>query len=94
MSITGVNEPFESLSSNFSGTVLGPDDAGYDTARAIWNGSIQARPALIAQCGSTEDIVTAVTATRDAGLQLAVRGGGHSVAGLCLSDGGVVVDLS
>ena len=94
MSTTRADELFQSLSSNFSGTVLGPDDAGYDTARTIWNGSIQARPALIAQCRSTEDIVMAVTATRDAGLQVAVRGGGHSVAGLCMSDGGVVVDLS
>ncbi len=83
-----------SFASMFSGTVIGPDDPGYDAARAIWNGSIDARPALIARCQTTEDIVSAVTLTRAAGVPLAVRGGGHSVAGLSTCEGGVVIDLS
>jgi FAD/FMN-containing dehydrogenase len=82
------------FASSFAGTAVTPADTGYDEARAVWNGCIDSRPALIARCHTREDIVTAVTLTREAGLPLAVRGGGHSVAGLSSCDGGVVVDLS
>ena len=86
-----VVRPFEST---FNGMVIAPNSPDYDAARAVWNGSIEARPALIAQCRTTDDIVTATTLTRAAGLPLAVRGGGHGVAGLGTCDGGVVIDLS
>jgi FAD/FMN-containing dehydrogenase len=66
----------------------------YDSARAIWTGCIDARPALIARCRTTEDIAAAVTLTREVAVPLAVRAGGHSVAGLSTCDGGVVIDLS
>ncbi len=94
MSSTKTDEVAQSFASEFTGTVVAPGDDLYDSARAVWNGSIDARPALIAQCRTTEDIVIAVTQTCAAGLPLAVRGGGHSVAGLSTCEGGVVIDLS
>jgi FAD/FMN-containing dehydrogenase len=78
----------------FTGTVIGPKDERFDAARAVWNGAIDARPALIAQCQTTEDIVTAVNLVRAAGSPVSVRAGGHSVAGFSVCDGGVVIDLS
>lgn len=82
------------FAAHFAGTTIVPGDGGYDDARAVWNGTVEARPVLIAQCRAVEDIATAVNLTRDAGLPFAVRGGGHSVAGLSTCDGGVVIDLS
>jgi len=83
-----------SFAAHFDGTAIAPDDERYETARAVWNGTVDARPVLIAQCRTVEDIVAAVNLTRDAGLPFAVRAGGHSVAGLSTYDGGVVIDLS
>src|SRR5215831_20154425 len=83
-----------SFATHFAGTTIVPDDERYDTARAVWNATVEARPVLIAQCRTVEDIVAAVNLTRDAGLPFAVRGGGHSVAGLSTCDRGVVIDLS
>jgi FAD/FMN-containing dehydrogenase len=82
------------FASGFGGAVITPSDKGYESARALWNGSIDTRPALIARCNTTADVVAAVNLTRAAGLPLAVRAGGHSVAGLSSCEGGVVVDLS
>lgn len=76
-----------------AGTVLGPDHEGYDAARQTFNGTIDRRPAAIVQCRSTADVVAAVRAARSAGLAIAVRGGGHSVAGHAVADGALVVDL-
>jgi FAD/FMN-containing dehydrogenase len=78
----------------FRGTLIGPDDAGYDEARKVYNAMIDKRPALIARCSGPDDVAKAVAFARDYGLPLAVRGGGHNGAGLGTSDGGVVVDLS
>ena len=74
--------------------VLGPDDPGYDAARSIHNGLIDKRPAAIARCRTTADVVDAVNAGRDAGLEISVRGGGHNVAGKAVTEGGLMIDLS
>ncbi len=83
-----------SFRDGFAGTVVTPTDAAYEGDRAVWNGTVDARPALIAQCHSTDDIVAAVNLVRNAGCAFAVRAGGHGVAGLSTCDGGVVIDLS
>ncbi|MCX5260899.1 FAD-binding oxidoreductase [Streptomyces canus] len=81
------------LREDLAGDVFAPDDAGYDEARAVFNAMIDRRPAVIAQCVNEDDVVRAVRFARDLDLPIAVRGGGHSVAGMALNDGGVVVDL-
>jgi FAD/FMN-containing dehydrogenase len=78
----------------FTGELVRPGDAGYDEARSIHNGLIDKRPALIARCRSAADIAAALSFARGNGLDVSVRGGGHNVAGICLVDDGVVVDLS
>jgi FAD/FMN-containing dehydrogenase len=70
-----------------------PDDDGYDAARISFNGILDRRPAAILSCATTDDVVTAVRAARLAGLPLAIRGGGHSVAGHSIPDGAIVVSL-
>ena len=82
------------LKTGFGGELLLPTDAGYDSARKIWNAMIDKRPALIARCTTTTDVVRAVAFARDERLPLAVRGGGHNIAGSAVCDDGVVVDLS
>jgi len=74
--------------------VLRPVDPDYDAARAIQNGLIDRRPGLIVRCSGTADVIEAVTFARAHGLLLAVRGGGHNVAGNAICDGGLVIDLS
>jgi FAD/FMN-containing dehydrogenase len=76
------------------GAVLLPDDPGYDEARAIWNGLIDRRPALIVQCTGAADVVDAVDFAREQGLLLSIKGGAHNVAGNAVNDGGLVIDLS
>ena len=82
------------LSARFSGVLLRPDESGYDDARKIHNGMIDRKPALIARCLGSADIVDAVNFARTHGLELAVRGGGHNVAGRAVCDGGLMLDLS
>jgi FAD/FMN-containing dehydrogenase len=87
-------ESLAALLESFSGVVLAPGDAGYDAARAIHNGLIDKRPALIACCRDTADVVAAVNAAREAELEISVRGGGHNVAGKAVTEGGLMIDLS
>jgi FAD/FMN-containing dehydrogenase len=82
------------LAEGFSGHLLTPEDAGYDVARRIHNGLINKRPALIARCLNTADVVDAVNTAKDAGLEASVRGGGHNVAGKAVTEGGLMIDLS
>lgn len=84
----------ESFARAFGGSVVTPADLDYDAARRLHNGLVDRRPALIARCAGTADVVAAVRFARDSGLEISVRGGGHNVAGRAVVDGGLVVDLS
>lgn len=75
------------------GDVVTRDDPEYDRVRAVWNGAVDRRPALFARCTSAADVMTALRFARDSDLRIAVRGGGHNVAGTALCDDGIVVDL-
>ena len=85
---------FDELAESFSGELLLPTSPGYDTARRIWNGAIDRRPACIARCTGVADVVAAVRFARERDLLVAVRSGGHGVAGHALCDDGLVIDLS
>ena len=76
------------------GTVIAPDDGAYDEARRVWNAMIDRHPALIARCAGVDDVVVALRFAREARLPVAVRGGGHNIAGTGVCDDGVVIDLS
>ena len=82
------------LAGEISGEVITPDSESYDSARRVWNGLIDRRPAAIARCASAEDVARAVLFARSAGLPLTVRGGGHNVAGSAVRDGALAIDLS
>ena len=84
----------DALAGALHGRLIRPGDPEYDDARRVWNGLIDRRPALIARCADTDDVVRAVGFARDNRLLLAVRGGGHNVAGFGTCDGGMVIDLS
>lgn len=84
----------ESFREQVHGEVLQPGDEGYDDARTVWNAMIDKEPAVIARCQGTADVIAAVNFARDLDLPLAVKGGGHNVAGKALCDDGLVIDLS
>jgi FAD/FMN-containing dehydrogenase len=84
----------DELESTLTGTLVRPGDEAYDEARSVWNGMIDLRPAAIARCASTSDVRAAIAAARSTGLPLAVRGGGHNVAGFGTIEDGLVIDLS
>lgn len=77
-----------------NGAVVLPGDAAYDVARKVWNGAIDKRPAAIIYCNDADDVIRAVNFARTTRQQVAVRSGGHNIAGLSVCDGGVVIDLS
>ena len=85
---------FDRLGGSLRGELLLATSAGYDTARRIWNGAIDRHPAGIARCTGVADVIAAVRFARDHDLEIAVRGGGHNVAGTAVCDDGVVIDLS
>ena len=82
------------LKDGFEGEVVLPGDGAYESARKIWNAMIDKRPALVARCSTTSDIVRSVNFARENKFVLAVRGGGHNIAGSAICDDGIVVDLS
>ena len=86
--------PIATLRSQLAGSVLAPSDAAYDDARRLHNGLIDRRPALVVRCHGTADVQAAVRFGRERGLEIAVRGGGHNVAGNAVCDGGLMIDLS
>jgi len=83
-----------SLSRRFQGEVITPRHERYGGARRVWNGMIDRYPAVIARCADNSDVAAAIALAREYGLPLAVRGGGHSIPGFGVCDGGVVLDLS
>lgn len=87
-------EHIDMLRQSVRGKVILPADPGYDTARTVWNATVDRRPAVIVQCTGTADVVQAVNFARDRGLVLAVRGGGHNIAGSAICNDGLVIDLS
>jgi hypothetical protein len=87
------NRPLSELQASFAGDLVRPDDATYDRHRAVWNGSIDRHPALIARCTRASDVSAAVTFARRIGLPLAIKGGGHSFPGQSVCDDGIVIDL-
>ncbi len=82
------------LSQSFRGDVLVAGQAGYEDARTIWNAMVDKKPAVIARCATTEDVVAAVNLAGRRGLQVSVRCGGHGVTGKALADGGLTIDLT
>jgi FAD/FMN-containing dehydrogenase len=82
------------LEGRVTGPVIAPDHVDYDTARAVHNGLIDRKPALIVRAHTTQDVVAALAFARDGGFEVSVRGGGHNVAGRAVTDGGVMIDLA
>src|SRR5712691_6938435 len=82
------------LAAGFAGELVQPHDPGYDRARAVFNGMIDRRPALIARCTGPADVVAAVRFARAQELLVAVRAGGHSVPGYGTCDGGIIIDVA
>ena len=87
-------EALRELQTAFAGTVIGPSDPQYDSARVCFNALVDRRPAVIARCRGAGDIASALDFARTNELDVAVRGGGHNPAGHCVLDGGLVIDLS
>jgi len=92
--VSSISVAVGELGAKFAGRLLPPTDDAYDEARRVHNGLIDKRPALIAQCRGMADIVDAVQLARRLQLDVAVRGGGHNVAGRATIDGGLIIDLS
>jgi FAD/FMN-containing dehydrogenase len=88
------DETVNPLQSRFQGTLIRPGETDYDQARRVWNGMIDKYPALIARCATNTDVVEALRFARAHHLPIAVRGGGHNVAGHATCDDGIVIDLS
>jgi FAD/FMN-containing dehydrogenase len=93
-SVSSIADAIVDLASSFSGELLTPRDAGYEEARKVHNGLVDKRPALIARCRGVADVVDAIGLARKLGLEVAVRGGGHNVAGRATIDGGLMIDLA
>ena len=84
----------QDFAADLRGRLLRPGDDGYDDARKVWNGMIGRRPALIARCAGTADVIAAVRFAREHGLRVSVKGGGHHLTGKAVCEGGLMIDLS
>ncbi|MHC4977140.1 MAG: FAD-binding oxidoreductase, partial [Planctomycetota bacterium] len=84
----------EQLRESMQGEIILPDDASYDHTRAVWNGMIDKRPAIIARCESENDVIASVRFARQNDLPVSIRGGGHGVAGRAVADGALLIDMS
>jgi FAD/FMN-containing dehydrogenase len=92
---TGVREAsLEALRADVEGTIALPGEAAYIETTAIWNGMIQKRPAAVVRAASVDDVVRTVRFAANKGVELSIRGGGHNIAGLALTDGGLTLDMS
>jgi FAD/FMN-containing dehydrogenase len=89
-----VGDRIDTFRSVMTGQVVTPDDPGYDDARRVWNADIDKRPAIVAMCASPSDVAAAVTFGVEEGLEIAVRGGAHNVAGASTVDGGLMINLA
>jgi FAD/FMN-containing dehydrogenase len=92
--IEKVDAVITALKGRVRGPLLRPADAGYDQARSVWNAMIDRRPALIARCLGTSDVIACVNAAREHGVPLTIKGGGHNIAGLAVQDEAFLLDLS
>ena len=92
--MTTIEGIIERLRAGLAGRVIGPEDAEYDEARAVFYGGFDRRPAAIVRAANADDVSRVVTVAADTGFELAVRSGGHSVAGHSTTEGGIVLDLS
>jgi FAD/FMN-containing dehydrogenase len=90
---SSISQAVSGIAATFSGQLLRPGDAGYDEARRVHNGMVDKKPALVARCRGVADVVDAINIARDFGLEVAVRGGGHNVAGRATVEGGLMIDL-
>jgi FAD/FMN-containing dehydrogenase len=88
------SEIIDELRSSFRGTIITSGDEGYDDSRKVWNGMFDKRPAVIARCIATSDVIHAVNFARSHNLLVAVKGGGHNSAGKATCDDGIIIDLS
>jgi len=88
------DQAIQALKARVRGAVLAPGEDGYDAARTIWNAMIDRRPGVIVRCAGAADVRAAVDFARESGAILAVRGGGHNIAGSAVCDGGVMIDLA
>ena len=87
-------EAVAALRSQMRGELIEPSHPNYNSTRVIWNGMIDRKPALIARCLNAGDVALAVCFARDTGFAIAIRAGGHNVAGYAVCDGGLMIDLS
>jgi FAD/FMN-containing dehydrogenase len=84
----------EEIKGLIKGTIVVPDDPGYEEARQVWNAMIDRRPAVIVQCVQADDVPPVIRFARENGLQLSIRGAGHNIAGNALCDNGITIDFS
>ena len=89
-----IDGELEALLADLHGTLLRPGDLNYDAARAVFNGMIDRRPQAIIRCAGASDVIRGIAFAREHDVVLSVRGGGHSVSGKAVCDGGVMLDLS